>query len=380
MRIAAFNVENLFDRAKVFNADAPNAHEDVLDAHAELNKLFEEDVYSDADNARMLVLIEQLGMIKRDEGPFTRIRKIRGQLISRPRAPKKPFIKAAGRTSWVGWCELRTAAVDEVAMANTARMIRDVAADVLAIVEAESRPVLKKFHTMMLEKLGISEGYRHLMMIDGNDDRGIDVGLATRNGFPIGEMRSHVDDLKPDGAPIFSRDCPEYHVSTPSGAKLVVLPNHFKSKFGGNNPASRAKRRAQSEAVAGYYNRLLGEGVENVVILGDLNDTPDSAELAPLLSETDLRDISEHDAFTEFQFEANNGHRGIGTHGLGNDSNKIDYLLLSPALFARVAKGGIFRKGIWPGSNPQRWDVYPELMKKHHAASDLHALWADIDI
>ena len=380
MRIAAFNVENLFDRAKVFNDEDPNAHQDVLDAHAELNTLFEKDIYSDADKARMLLLIEQLGMLRRDEGPFTRIRKIRGQLISRPRKPKVPFIKAKGRDDWIGWCELRTAAVDEVAMANTARMIRDLEADVLAIVEAESRPVLKKFHELMLEKLGLVEGYRHLMIIDGNDGRGIDVGLATKNGFPIGDMRSHVDDRKPDGFPIFSRDCPEYHLTTPSGAELVVLPNHFKSKFGGNNPASQAKRRAQAEAVAGYYRRLIAEGFENVVVLGDLNDTPDSDELAPLLEGTDLRDASEHDAFTEFEFNANNGERGIGTHGLGNDDDKIDYLLLSPALFAKVTRGGLFRKGVWPGSRPPRWAVYPELKKKHHAASDHHAIWAEIAI
>ena len=32
------------------------------------------------------------------------------------------------------------------------------------------------------------------MVIDGNDERGIDVGLVTR--FPVGTMRSHVDDFK----------------------------------------------------------------------------------------------------------------------------------------------------------------------------------------
>ena len=41
MKIAAFNVENLFDRAKAFNSDDPTAHQQVLDDHAELNKLFE---------------------------------------------------------------------------------------------------------------------------------------------------------------------------------------------------------------------------------------------------------------------------------------------------------------------------------------------------
>jgi hypothetical protein len=46
------------------------------------------------------------------------------------------------------------------------------------------------------------------------------------------------------GEPIYSRDCPEYAVTTPTGERIWVLPNHFKSKFGGNDPASIAKRKA----------------------------------------------------------------------------------------------------------------------------------------
>ncbi len=41
MRLAAFNVENLFQRVKAFNDEEPETHRDILDAHSELNKLFE---------------------------------------------------------------------------------------------------------------------------------------------------------------------------------------------------------------------------------------------------------------------------------------------------------------------------------------------------
>ncbi|MEO0937579.1 MAG: endonuclease/exonuclease/phosphatase family protein [Pseudomonadota bacterium] len=380
MRIAAFNVENLFDRARVFN-DETDAHEGVLDAHADLNKLFEKEVYSDADKTEMLQLMETLGILNSNEGRFVRLRKIRGAIIRRPRDRNAPReIVADGRGDWVGWVELRTEAVNETAILLTAKSIFEVGADVLCLVEAESRPVLRSFQEEMARELELPETYRHVMLIDGNDMRGIDVGLATREGYPIGRVRSHADDLKPDGFPIFSRDCPEYEVTTPSGATVMVLGNHFKSKFGGNSPSSRAKRLAQSEAVKSYYERLRGEGYENVVVLGDLNDTPDSEELAPLLAGTDLRDVTDHPAFTEFEFEAENGNRGIGTYKLGNDDDRIDYLLVSPALWDKVTLGGIFRKGAWPGSRPKRWETYPELKRKLHAASDHHLIWADIDI
>ena len=59
---------------------------------------------------------------------------------------------------------------------------------------------------------------------------------------------------------------------------------------------------------------------------------------------------------------------------------KIDFILLSPALFARMTNGGLFRKGAWPGVSPPRWETYPEVQRKVHVASDHHAIFADIDI
>lgn len=380
-RVAAYNVENLFARAKVFNEDEYGTQRDILDAHAALNALFAKPVYSERDKAEMVALIGTLGLLKSDTGPFAIIRRIRGRWILRPR-DQQPEIVAQGRADWIGWCELRTEPVNAVAMDNTARVIRDVAAHVLAVVEAESRPLLQDFHRIMLPRVGLKagDGYSHIMLIDGNDDRGIDVGLATREGYPIGPVRSHVDDRDARGQRIFSRDSPEYTVTTPGGQTLIVIPSHFKSKFGGETALTRKRRRAQAEAVAAIYARLCSEGAENVVVLGDLNDTPDSAALAPLVGGTDLKDVSTHAAFTEFEYRARSGGRGIGTFGSGADSNKIDYILLSPALFARVQRGGLLRKGAWPGVRPQRWEVYPELREEVHAASDHHAIWVDLAV
>ena len=327
----------------------------------------------------MLSLMDKIGILRSNESKFVFLRKIRGKLIRRPRKKTDtPVIEASGRSDWVGWCELKTAHVNEIAIENTGRVIRDVDADVLAIVEAESRPVLVGMNDYVLK--GVSgTPYPHVMIIDGNDSRGIDVGIMTKSDYPIGTIRSHVHDVDDKNRTIFSRDCPEYQVFTPSGNLVWVLPNHFKSKYGNNQKRNDERRLAQATAVRGIYERLRAEGQEHIIILGDLNDVSSSQPLAPLLS-TDLLEVSSHPNFTEFEFRANNGNRGIGTYKLGNDSDKIDYLLLSPALYQRVTNGGIFRMGAWPGKRTKRWETYPELKKEHHAASDHHAIFADLDI
>lgn len=385
MKIAAFNVENLFNRAKAFNEESDQTAQRAIQAVAELNTLFEQAVYDNAAKARMLELVTELELNRFNTGPFALIRTIRGSIFRRPQSGGIE-ITATGRDSWIGWAELKTAPINDIAILNTGRVIRDVNADILAVIEAENRVALKQFSEFVLAQVKdevdqIVQPYSQIMVIDGNDDRGIDVGLMTKSGYTIGLMRSHIHDQTADIKPIFSRDCPEYAVTTPAGELIWLLPNHFKSKFGGNDRVSIAKRTAQATRTAEIYRQLRAEGHEKIVILGDFNDTPDSEPLRPLLTETDLRDVSEHALFDtgEFKGREGSGERGFGTFGLGNDDNKIDFILLSPALFERVTAAGLFRKGAWPGSRPPRWTVYPQLKEKVHVASDHHVIWVEID-
>ena len=370
MKIASYNVENLFDRAKAFNEENAEATK-AIKLEAELNSLFEKAAYSPADKARMLELMKELGVLKSDEGKYVLLRKIRGKLIKRPKSGTGHEIVAGGREDWVGWAELKMVHVNETAVMNTGRVLKEVDPHILAVVEAEHRIALKQFSDYVLRRL---EGvpYPYVMLIDGNDDRGIDVGLMTRAGYEIVLMRSHIHDLDGGGKAIFSRDCPEYLVRTPEGEEIWILPNHFKSKFGGDNAQAKAKRTAQAVRTAEIYRNLIDEGHQNVVVLGDLNDTPDSAPLRPLLVDTDLKDVSEHRKFDTGDFP------GKGTFGNGSDKNKIDYLLLSPALFGRVRSAGLFRKGAWPGARP-KWEVFPELEREVHSASDHHLIWCEIE-
>ena len=59
-------------------------------------------------------------------------------------------IVANGLGDWIGWIELAKEAVDETATRMTARVIRDIGAHVLGLVEVEDRPALLRFNRDLL--------------------------------------------------------------------------------------------------------------------------------------------------------------------------------------------------------------------------------------
>ncbi len=370
MRIATYNVENLFTRAKALNLDSWADGRKVIEHFSEVNAVLAKPVYGGADKARILELMRLLGIDKKDDGgQYVALRQNRGKLVQRG----KVFgveVAAQGRADWAGWVEMKSELVNETSTRNTAQVVRDVAPDVLGVIECEGRAALLQFSSKLLPSVK-GEPFAECMLIDGNDTRGIDVGLLVKETYKIGWMRSHADDVSPTGGRVFSRDCPEFAIWTPSGKTVWVVVNHFKSKGYGTQEASDARRWLQAETVRTIYDRLKAEGAEMIAIIGDLNDTPDSDALAPLLRETDLRDASEHPTFQ---------HDGRpGTFKDGHAREKIDYILLSPALFGRMSQGGIWRRGVWGGKNGKLWDIYPEIKESYHAASDHACLWCDVE-
>jgi endonuclease/exonuclease/phosphatase family metal-dependent hydrolase len=369
VRIGSFNVENLFDRARALDPLDRKKGAAALDAYARMNQLLEHTIYTDEDKGEIAELLRTLGLSKKDDGGrYAQLRENRGRLLKR--AGGRIEIVASGRASWIGWVELKMAPVNQVATQHTALVMHDVDADVLAVVEADNRPALIKFSEILFKRIK-ARAYAHVMLIDGNDDRGIDVALLTKSDYQIVRIRSHVDD-RDDRGVIFSRDCPEYTVITPSGERVVLLVNHLKSKGYGKAAASNSRRERQAVRVVEIYKRLVADGERNVVVLGDFNDFPASPPLAPLLEQTDLRDISTHANFVD-------GGRP-GTYANGTAREKIDYILLSPALFARASGGGIYRMGAWGGKNGTLWPHYPTMKSAAQAASDHAAIYADISL
>ncbi len=377
MRLATYNVQNLFRRAKVLNLATTAAAKAILEDVQRLNELFAKPVYAAQDKADIMALLTKHDVENEAKRPFF-IQQVRGKLYSQRQGTPLGTtnisqIKAGGRADWAGWIELERELVSTAAIENTARVIEAVNADVLCAVEVESRPALMEFNERFLKP---AKRYRHKMLIDGNDPRGIDVGLFSH--FAIGDMRSHVDDALPKSAAQpnvaskarFSRDCAEFAVQLPGGKVLWVLCNHFKSRGFGSKAGNDRKRERESAQV----KKILGRfdlTKDLVAVCGDFNELPASASLAPLLAGMpNLRSV----------FEKLPTGADRWTHRDDAAANQpIDYLLVSKPLFTACSKVEIERRGVFRRNTPAN-TRFPTVTGDKDAASDHAAVWAEFSL
>src|SRR4051812_45525096 len=108
-----------------------------------------------------------------------------------------------------------------------AARIKRMDLDVLAVQEVEDIDTLRQFVRDDLGGL-----YRHVVLIEANDPRLIDVGLLSK--LPLGGVTSwqHTPDPADPSRPVFSRDLVEVEVLSDNRRRLFSLFNtHLKSHF-----------------------------------------------------------------------------------------------------------------------------------------------------
>jgi endonuclease/exonuclease/phosphatase family metal-dependent hydrolase len=394
LRLATFNVENLFARAKALDTEDRDEGQPALTAFETFNRIAAKPVYSDEDKADLIAALTTLRVIiETADGPrpnpnqfdnaWALLRENRGDFLAAP-ADAPPRVVAGGRGDWLGWVELTVEPVDEISTRMTAKVIQDLAPDMLCVVEAENRPALARFNDELL-----GGRFAHCMLVDGNDPRGIDVGLFCTDAVTVRWVRSNVDvpDPKRKGKRLFSRDCPVYQLRLPGGEDLFLLLNHLKSQsFSSGDPDPLRTRQAMQ--VRAIYDGLRAEGADFVAVLGDLNKGP-VGDRHPTLEaligpDSPLVDAYGHENFSQLWGDKDDDHERPGSFQSCSLKNRLDYILLSPELAERVVDGGVFRKGLWGTPTnvnpPKLWTVYDEITAGRHGASDHGAVWVDLDL
>ncbi len=207
---------------------------------------------------------------------------------------------------------------------NLAKTIRHADADVLALQEVENRGGLENFVATQLSDMG----YTDIVLIEGNNRRGIDVALVSR--LPVGEVTSHrhVDFKSADGQDMrFQRDLLQVSIEPDGFNPFDVFVVHLKSKHGGADK-SRPIRIGEALAARRKIDRILARDPQAAfVICGDFNDTFDSEPVQRLVGSGDTKLIAFFDDLPEDQrITYNRSYLSM-----------IDFILASPAMAAQYA-------------------------------------------
>jgi endonuclease/exonuclease/phosphatase family metal-dependent hydrolase len=167
-----------------------------------------------------------------------------------------------------------------------AQRLLDIDIDVLAVQEVENVDILKEFNRDHLGGL-----YRHLVLVEGNDPRLIDVAVLSK--LPIGAVTSFQTATHPSeqNKRVFGRDLLEVGIWNKSRTMrlFTLYNNHLKSHYGDADDggqgkvANDARRTKQAEVVAQIVSRRRRPDAR-FIITGDMNDPPDAAPLSPMLS------------------------------------------------------------------------------------------------
>jgi len=172
-----------------------------------------------------------------------------------------------------------------------AERIKTCDVDVLAVQEVENIGILRKFNQEVL-----GGRYPHLALIEGNDPRFIDVAILSK--LPIGPVTSFQTAVHPSDPDerVFGRDLLEVEVWSEGRTNrlFTLYNNHLKSHFVpydedpvAGAAAANARRLRQAEMVA----RIVASRTRpdsRYLIMGDMNDPPDSPWLEPFTTSAEL--------------------------------------------------------------------------------------------
>lgn len=153
-------------------------------------------------------------------------------------------------------------------IADTVLQINGQGPDILILVEVENIRVLKQLNDNYLQKAG----YQTVSLIEGDDRRGIDIGILSR--LPLaGTPQLHKINFSQKPKPN-TRGIMDVPLRLPDGETLYVMGVHFPSQA---NPHEQ-----RVDAVNSLNEILAAKGNANVVVGGDFNITKeenDSSEL-----------------------------------------------------------------------------------------------------
>ena len=224
----------------------------------------------------------------------------------------------------------------------TAQALSAAQADICCLQEVENLVTLTAFHNRYLRRW-LRKGYHYRVLKEGNDTRGIDVGVLSRAKIIRAVSHKHqtyesIGVTPPPGAQptehVFRRDCLEVDL-VKNGRQITLYVCHFKSMNGGRGD-TQPIRLAEAMAVRRLIEaRFDDPASRDWIVVGDLNDYLEidggvvhDHGLMPL-----LEGGFSHDAL--MMLEPDPKKRWTHYYAGGKTYSALDHIFLSPALAAR---------------------------------------------
>jgi len=166
----------------------------------------------------------------------------------------------------------KPAYVSEGRQKNVAAVLKELNADVVALQEVENRYLLQEFVDKYLPEMRYQ-----VVLVEGNDTRGIDVALLSK--IPIEEVATYQHRRFQSSAGEimgFRRDLLRVKLGAPYNGDIYVV--HLKSQFG-DKVADVVREAEATEMVKIMAENGAGNPDYRAMITGDFNEVPDMPTL-----------------------------------------------------------------------------------------------------
>lgn len=176
---------------------------------------------------------------------------------------------------------------------------------------------------------------------DSEDKRGIDVALLYQpTHFRVKESKPiRLDLMQSDTNRLYTRDI-LYVSGLLDGEPLTVLVNHWPSRSGGEKRSGKFRNACAAACRSVVDSLSKADPKANIIIMGDLNDDPNSTSLKSYLKTKSKKNKANHpgglyNAMYDYY------KKGIGSNAYRDSWSLFDQIILSSGLLDK-ADGGYF--------------------------------------
>jgi predicted extracellular nuclease len=199
---------------------------------------------------------------------------------------------------------------------------------VIGLIEVEHASCLNDLVTKTL----LNEGHYQVAFLEGEDERGIDVGLLFRSDvMEVVSVNKHNIVLPENDK---TRHILEV-VGRVNNELVVFYVNHWPSRSGGTEKSAPSRQLASEQLSMVMTNRMKQMPDCNMILMGDFNDYPDNQSVARL-------EWVNGKQFSNLMKKTDDTNKG--SHFYKGEWGFLDQFIVNSEILAQDGKGWLFKR------------------------------------